>query len=440
MRRVRGCREQLNNKGVSLVEIIVAIMILAIVTIPVLRTLVLTANFNARAKEEQTAIASAEGVMEVFKGYDLEKLCRQFDSGATAIFPSATTSVTGYDSGGNPVSVLNGSEFVRSHEEKYTFRIAGLTTETGQYDAKIEVKGKEIPNPPEAGSPNVLGLIPQNEYTDAICMGAYDWDSKATPTVLQYVCDTINADPHALKKDYVPDDLDPNEITYGQRVVQIYLKQTGDVVKASYKVYYYCGFSFHYQVAGGGNSEVFASLDHGGYFCYIPLNEAGDTEVVFYDNTETVGQNAKLENLYFYYYPCYKMDGGPVSDFKDVIQIHSDLNYDVGLHVFKQKSPLYSDVELQVKETAYHLVVDYIEENGEVTKHPVIYHNLKDNLSGSAGLVLDPFFANGSVPHPSYEEEFVVEKPLLYTVDVEIYEHGDATETRLAHFSSTMNE
>ena len=62
-------RKKINNMGMSLVEIIVAMAVLMIVTVPILYTFVYSAHFNARAKLRQQTIAAAQTVMENLKAY-----------------------------------------------------------------------------------------------------------------------------------------------------------------------------------------------------------------------------------------------------------------------------------------------------------------------------------------------------------------------------------
>lgn len=62
---------KLNNKGFSLVEVLVAVIILALVAGPILMAFVMSARFNARARETQRVSAVAESVMEEFKGMSI---------------------------------------------------------------------------------------------------------------------------------------------------------------------------------------------------------------------------------------------------------------------------------------------------------------------------------------------------------------------------------
>ena len=67
-------KKQLNNGGFSLLEVLVAMVILAIVSIPLLHSFVTTARTNAKAKVLMKATDVAENTVETFKNQDVETL------------------------------------------------------------------------------------------------------------------------------------------------------------------------------------------------------------------------------------------------------------------------------------------------------------------------------------------------------------------------------
>lgn len=67
-------KRQLNNQGFSLLEVLIAIIILCIVSIPLLRAFVTAAKTNARSKITLKATSVAEDLMEDFKNRSLEEL------------------------------------------------------------------------------------------------------------------------------------------------------------------------------------------------------------------------------------------------------------------------------------------------------------------------------------------------------------------------------
>ena len=71
-------KRQLNNDGFSLVELMIAIVILSIIVIPLLHSFVTAARTNAKARNTMHATAIAEDVMENFEAYALEDITQKY--------------------------------------------------------------------------------------------------------------------------------------------------------------------------------------------------------------------------------------------------------------------------------------------------------------------------------------------------------------------------
>lgn len=74
MKQLKG-----DNRGLSLIEVLVAVMILAIVVTPFLHSFVTAATTNSKAKVIHKATVVAQSVMEGFKAEELEEIARQFN-------------------------------------------------------------------------------------------------------------------------------------------------------------------------------------------------------------------------------------------------------------------------------------------------------------------------------------------------------------------------
>ena len=67
------------NKGFTLVEVLIAITILAIIVAPLLHAFVTASRTNAKAKQLMKATTLAQNVMEETKANSLEEIARQFN-------------------------------------------------------------------------------------------------------------------------------------------------------------------------------------------------------------------------------------------------------------------------------------------------------------------------------------------------------------------------
>ena len=72
-----------NNKGFSLVELIICVAILAVATVPLYQSMTLSARTNAKAQSKQNATSLAESVMEEIKVSSIEELKTKYNGTET---------------------------------------------------------------------------------------------------------------------------------------------------------------------------------------------------------------------------------------------------------------------------------------------------------------------------------------------------------------------
>ena len=73
-------RRQLNNEGFSLIELLIAIVILSIIVVPLLHSFVTSARTNAKSRNTMHATAIAEDVMEQFEAHTLEEMADTYET------------------------------------------------------------------------------------------------------------------------------------------------------------------------------------------------------------------------------------------------------------------------------------------------------------------------------------------------------------------------
>ena len=78
MKHIR--ERKLNNKGVSLVEILVTVVIVALLSSPIINSFLQTMSVNSNARLMQNGTAVAEDTAELFKVFDVDALVETYSS------------------------------------------------------------------------------------------------------------------------------------------------------------------------------------------------------------------------------------------------------------------------------------------------------------------------------------------------------------------------
>lgn len=132
-----------DNKGMTLVEIMAAITILAVITFPFLNSFLASARNNQKARELLRATTVAQNLMESMEAFPLEEICTRMNQEAAI---SGIYLPHGYEAHyelGNETGEISGRivdgkyEFQETNSNTYCFAIQGLEEDGQLYDARI---------------------------------------------------------------------------------------------------------------------------------------------------------------------------------------------------------------------------------------------------------------------------------------------------------------
>ncbi len=433
--RVKRMWKRLNNSGMSLVEVIVAMTIFAVVTVPVLHALTTSAVYNQKARRRQNVTALAESVMENFKGYSIDSLENDVFQGGIAGAEMLGLEIS--DDG----DISYEYEDSERKDSPITFQVNKVKSDKKEYNIEIKatpsVKGEEIFEIDNAS------LDRDAIYEDKIPYNENEYDkvkenflSKAWAINGMILGDNKRDENGNL---YTVDTLDKDKIKITKREMLYEIRKEGDeyvvVLSAAY-IYqlqnHECYVQYEMPPTPPSTSEP--DDENSGTLETEPLTESEsepqlgewvpDTEeqwfqsfVHYMDLVDTTGahdgydiieniamhdipiydskngthderddmilngmsekniyEGKDLKRLFIYYYPAYKGDTGYDEHFRDVIKIDNQTDLELDCYLIKQKTPELSEIKLTLKEQDYAPVV-----SAKGTKMR-LFHNLNENL------------------------------------------------------------
>lgn len=156
-------RRKLNkDAGFSLLEILIAVVILAIIVIPLMNLFLSSNRLNIKSRQTLRATTAAQDIMEGLKAYNIEEIKEQFDKPADGFYVIDSRLIKGEVK----------EETALEADGLYVFSMKKLTMQGSEYDAKIEVDGREYRTDTSSPAPNTH----KNKFNDTALANARSLD------------------------------------------------------------------------------------------------------------------------------------------------------------------------------------------------------------------------------------------------------------------------
>jgi len=416
-----------NNKGVTLVELVVAVIVLSIAIGPLLYTFVFSTRFNANSKVKQRSTAAAQTVMETLKSTDINDVYTMFngvvEADGTKSYPTHFIK-NGSSVGTTYIFTSAGT----SEKEEGTYEIIGMTLsdvtskENGRYDAVITLSaGMTNDNMPQVPvyDPRQDAVWTESDST----YGAEHYDPYyvATELVGKHVSDEGKA----------VSDVSKIDITR-----KMYLIVGDDSAKVQYQYYY----------------TIY--MKDGSYAAYNQTYTGRD--VVDILSADYDSSNFNLRNVYYYFYPAYtdtyKMEsdgvGGVISKTSvnvkgDYLYVTNNSSNEINLFVYKQLNSAKSYFDLATSESNYHLNVVSSGSSGSTKVYDCVQAKLSDvkakNYSSHQASILQKVVGYSGYDKISLEDGVGPKDSgvLSYNVNIKIYQNGDRSKV-LSEMNGTI--
>lgn len=398
MKKKNAGKQNIGNRGMTLVEVIVAMAVLTIIIIPVMRSFVYSARYNAKAHSLQKATVAAQTIMENFKAYAVDDICQQFADGNFMV--GSESPVSYYEAVHDPTTF------------QHTYLIGDISYNGNVYDAQVIL----IPS-------TSLAPISMNTYmdSDAYCDAVYMVEAGSAYDIYNTVINEVQTAWSAVtdKADTEPEDFDTENIVFERRI-EINIESSGKTTVA--ETYSY-STSYVYNTESATNTFSYS----GHVMMDDDPSDGIDSPIVIYDNSgtkEASGGRAILKNVYYYFYPLYTSSESDHWIDSDKVVVNSNYGENVNFYAIKQKSSI-SETELKVREEkAYNSERINFALNGQLT----MYDNLRVNVgdqNAAAVSITAPTLSSGATRIGSmHPDASVINKVLIYDIEVRLYRGG----------------
>lgn len=454
---------KLNQKGMSLIEVIVAIAILAVVIVPTLRIFASTAGTNFRSRQRQRATSVAEGTMESFKAYSMSEICSQFAGGnfngvvpSTDVLNHPTGMTVSAQRSGVNVPVFKDDGTWNRDADSFEFHVTNAASEGQYYNVDINATAHL--------APDVLRIESPNEYSDAIIKLSEDSAYTAYDELKNMVQDEITTNISSYHAGATSASNVSVTMTDFTRVIDLTVNDNGTSQTVDLEVTCTAKATVYYNYIVGGVTHTGGSQSFDDtlltYTCDVSADGSGTSPWTVYDNSSTIGgagevytngpKHYKLDQILLFYYPCYSTVSAFGTGAKDEININGTLSgiykpssstdpevygYEaLQVNIAKQYPTRVSGVDLSNGDINYDLDVNCsVSGGGEVE----LKHNLKESFSISD--VPAPISMTGFTDTAELKAADVDRVILYYDVQIDVYEADNPTRM-VAQFIGSMNE
>lgn len=335
------CGAYADQRGFSLLEVLLAMIILAIIALPICRVYISAARTNAKSRKQASATAVAENTMEGINAFSYEDIVRQFDPAQTPnadfLICRIPTDTEDKDSS-DPVRALYSGDVSAGGPLVYTMQ--GVEEDVYTFDVRVTIDPTPYDGVTESGEKRI------NEY-ELASVTSYNADKDYLfvegENALRQACVD-----HGYSYDDVADQL--------RREMVVTVEAVDDDADGV-RDYVTVGMMIHYEIVGTGTTWTDTSYGARQY------------------STDEL-----LRNCYLCYLPNYAADTGARSGY-DTITIRNEDNVPFDLFLIKQNSNVDSDLE--VHEDHYTPQVDLYEGQWAAAgqgSYLTLHANYKTNL------------------------------------------------------------
>lgn len=370
-------RMRKDNKGFTLVELMIAVVILAIIVTPFLHSFLTVTKINNKSRRLFRTTTVAENVMEGLSGLKIETIVKQFydvdlnEHGTVNpfIFSNICTQkgelVEAYGDATNPghPSVDASGRFEAQGDNVYYLYLDDVQEDNQTYDVRIKLDASVY----RSTSANISSSVMYNDQSDKNPEGyAYNEDFLFNVDKMDKTRDYVWVEPEGLKTELVGPVKSALEYHYYANMGKHAGKelQSDEYSSQNYSTLMIITVDNY---SGDGTVQVTFHLTARVKCKYCAEAGAIDTTVAARDfnNSYTLTNDSytRLRNIYLFYYPDYNSKEGDIRDTIHYIDYREEVDGKkpdpINLYIIKQIQPDLTD--LVSKEKSYQMDFTYFD-------------------------------------------------------------------------------
>lgn len=429
MKKEKGKRDealQLNkNAGFSLVELLIAVIILAIIVVPMLRLFVSSARINGKARQSQRATTVAQDIMEGLKAYNIKELQAQFNNPMDGFYVMDSRLILGSIEEDKAREQAD-SDYRGDPDAPgiYYFTLEGVQIQGTAYDALIRVDARAYEEDKLADSGHRNAFNDVNMASPGSVMENKDGNFTETYAYKQAVLQDIDAGFAAL----------PSQSDWNDKVIAAGGVDADGNPDFTFQVFKNMGGTVKRTITlnlkeGTPDADGNRTLDADVTFAYEctlgsdSYTTCGNLSAGYWLDLSPCGSGINSGNFYLFYYPLYEAA-------EEKIIINNDAKQPIRMYIVKQvdgdPATQLSDHQLNVAELGYRVSVEMNNASPTALDDTRIRTNLGMNLVNAS------YLGGTGTPAPGKLPTFEVEKTDIPTQAV--YKLNSAVEPNMNIF------
>ncbi|MBR4085027.1 MAG: prepilin-type N-terminal cleavage/methylation domain-containing protein [Lachnospiraceae bacterium] len=441
MKRLRKVKRKLNNSGLTLIEVLIAMTLLTVAIVPMMRGFIQVGRYGEKGRNLQQATSIAQTAMENCKAYNVTDIAGKMGD-STFLNPSA--------------SYMAGAQYKSDQDNLYF--IDNMTVDGRKMAMSVRL------NPISATNQEITKYENCNERLDGIFVATeakdtfdsaeytfWELEQLCINSFFEYIAEnapsngsieaqvlaqkgvTVDVTAEEVEESLFKDNSSPNK---GKLKLLRDILITAETDAAGYDT---AKVEYTYTAVGTGD-YVYTMPD--GSTVNVPMTStytAPTIEATIYTNNSSKMDGGKLERIYFYYYPAYnnyvELPFEEDNIYIDTSAFKKDNGdgKDLDVYLIKQKLPSTTDmiIELAESDPGYKNTVEVMTRvNGSQMGKVNLYHNFNTNIGTNvtdlntwSDLAIKEY-TEVSGAGTCVDKKGLVEtetKELMYTIEVKMY-------------------